>query len=579
MLYLQRMPSVKLHARLIAALMLGGSQFVAGAVFLPPNEGPIPFRRDQLPLDVETISGLSRGLEILAGEVDAKTPEDFRHAAQILALSIALDPGNTRSKNRLDDFSSGAHTAEPDTGKSVVVRADIRSYIGWLATPEAGSAGNALSLCLEDILAGADAGAEKEKGAWNGWVPAIAAYQSGGEMSDEPEEDPEEEPSITATSVKLASAEMVVPLWTPEDAIDSPDYKFSPETLQMKVEQSSKSGVPFSVEIVGAEKSPVISVMVQTTIKLLEAKHGTLPPDLVVRIGGEGLEASLQSKRAQPIAGAVAVFADAVITGNPPDAMVLGEFSDSGGFAVSPGFWEQLQSLGPGQGERLILPVDSMDYLTSVLAFENPGFFIEREVLLAANFQQVMAMASKVPPEPLAAAMVKFKEIRDKAPAQSLGQYISNNFVRRRLLEIEQQFPNHASAKLLGLQAAGNRPTLISRQVLISEIRKAIEPVRELVKTRVYSYDVKDFNRLAPAYESSRVAVDRLDRYVKKEDREILVRAQELVTSVRTLERASRARGSVYETTTPFADAYAVMTRLHAAMLKDLNMAIGDRTE
>ncbi|MGB6221703.1 hypothetical protein, partial [Haloferula sp.] len=67
---------------------------LAQAAFVPPNDGPVPFRRDKLPVDADTMTSLSKQLVLLTGTMDTSKAEETRRAAQILGLALALDPDN-----------------------------------------------------------------------------------------------------------------------------------------------------------------------------------------------------------------------------------------------------------------------------------------------------------------------------------------------------------------------------------------------------------------------------------------------------------------------------------------------------
>ncbi len=161
---------------------------VCHAEFAVPAEGPVAFRRDRVPLDADTMSGLSRHLTTLARTQPMASPADRRTAAQLLALAQALDPGNAATRELLGNCRNGSHTPlqDPDgRGRSL---AKIRQLAGWLKLPEAGGDGQALAGCLEDVAAASDPGqsseALKETGAWAGWVPELAAYEARPKMTE-----------------------------------------------------------------------------------------------------------------------------------------------------------------------------------------------------------------------------------------------------------------------------------------------------------------------------------------------------------------------------------------------------------
>ena len=61
---------------LSASMALGTGPFVA------PSEGPIPFRRDRVPLDIDTMNGLSRHILLISRTLKLESNIERRTAAQ-----------------------------------------------------------------------------------------------------------------------------------------------------------------------------------------------------------------------------------------------------------------------------------------------------------------------------------------------------------------------------------------------------------------------------------------------------------------------------------------------------------------
>ena len=94
-----RIPRVM--AGLAVALALQSSW--GRADFIAPTDR-VPFRRDQLPIDVETMGQLSRQLTVLCTTLNTEDPENQRVAAQFLAVAAALDPVNRQATELLEVF-------------------------------------------------------------------------------------------------------------------------------------------------------------------------------------------------------------------------------------------------------------------------------------------------------------------------------------------------------------------------------------------------------------------------------------------------------------------------------------------
>lgn len=571
----------KLHFLKIAGLLAGfGTPLFAGD-FAAPAEGPVAFRRDQVPLDVETMAGLSQQLATLADGLDAKTAADRRGVAQMLALAVALDPANSKARGLIDEFTAGTHKPDADAGKLETFRTRIRQYIAWLEMPEAGSQGKALAACLKDVLDRSDPKGSRatgsESGAWSGWIPPLAAYEA--KAVPTPEETIPAE--AAAGAPPLASATVETPLWKMDP--DSPGkWVLKNASLTMSAVKLEGEGAPppFALTVGASEgQGPFVELSAQI-IKLLQKQHESLPLGIHVTLDGDGLATPAASKKNQSFGAAAAVLASAAVTGREPgEVTILGTISATGAYTLTPDFWTQLQSLGPGTGGRLVLPAAAAEYLPSLLVLERPQLFMDYEILLAANFKELLDLTAKESPEALAKVSTQFREIREKGASQPLGQYVANPFIRRRFAEIVQEVPYHASAKMLALQGAGNRPTFVMRSVLVAELRHAIEPMEWLTKHTGYSFEAKDTERFDTTYETCRAQVDGLLRYADKGDRELVSKVQGMVTAIRTLDRAAKSRGYTYEVQETIAAAQTALLRSHKAVAEELAREAGDVEE
>ena len=68
------------------------------------QSGPLAFRRDQIPLDADSLASLSQILVTLTQSLDTDSAANRRTAAQMLALSTALDPGNSKARDLITEF-------------------------------------------------------------------------------------------------------------------------------------------------------------------------------------------------------------------------------------------------------------------------------------------------------------------------------------------------------------------------------------------------------------------------------------------------------------------------------------------
>ncbi len=566
----------------LAGCLAGMTCLLGAGEFAPPAEGPVPFRRDRMPLEADAMVALAGQLESLAGGLKAKDGRDRRGAAQMLALALALDPGNAGARHMIKAYAMDRHVPSGDAQRLEKIRSDIRRWITWLETEEAGPDGQALAACLRDVMGISEGRAlvAAEQGAWTGWIPDVSAYKKKpGGREEKPKEPEPKVQEVVNHAVLLEQAEVQTPLWFFDKRIDPPVWTLTSGPLQMKATKAhgdEQGRSPFSIVIGSGQDRGTLDQLGDSIKVLLEKQHGTLPPGVRMQITSKPFEDSLKSKQRQSISAAVAVLAGSALSGREPQAIIIGQVDQSGAFGLSSRFWYQLQALGKGSGQRLVLPVEAEPYLSSILAMERPEFFIEYEVVLASDFQQLLAFSAKVPDEPLASASAKFQEIRNKMGTSDLRTYIGHSSVKQRLAQVLQDLPSHVSAKMLLIQASGNRPFWVSRKVLAAELRRSIEPMEWLLTVNSFGQGSKEAARLGETYDSCRTKVDGLERYAEKSDRELVEQARELAVALRSLDKAARSRGEGYVVMVAMQNARENLMRLHKELIQRLVGEVGD---
>ena len=570
----------RFHLLRIAGVFGGLVALLPAADFTAPAEGPVAFRRDKTPLDTETIAQLSKQLETLARGMDVETAANRRCVAQMLALATALDPSNSAARELVSTLVEGSHQPKRDEEKVGKFHLKIWQYVSWLETSEAGSQGRALAACLSDVMAVSDPKHPKaealraagERGAWARWVPPISAYETKAEGTGG---DPKPEIGNPVAKI-LAHAQVFTTLWKKSEAVEPPTWGLTTAPIQMSThKRTDDAGDPreFSITIHPNTEDSPLAELGPMLKGVLEKQHGPLPAGWEVVIASEELKQSLLSGKRQSLSAAVAVLASAAVTGREPDATILGVIDKNGGYKLPTGFWDQLGAIGKGTGGRLILPTAASEYLPSILALERPEFFLEHEVLLASNFQELLDLSAMVPDEATRKTSARFQEIREKAGSQSVGQYVANSFIRRRLADLALEAPNHFSAKMLAIQGAGNRPTLVTRKVLIPELRRAIEPMTWIVNQPELFSTTKDLpkpDRFNQSYETCQAQVEHMERYADKVDRELVEHVRNMLAAIRPLERAARTRGEEYEIIAAMAGALAPLVTAYEAVAAEL---------
>ena len=126
---------------------------------------------------------------------------------------------------------------------------------------------------------------------------------------------------------------------------------------------------------------------------------------------------------------------------------------------------------------------------------------------------------------------------------------------------------------MLAIQGAGDRPTFITRNVLISELLLALEPMDWLVRRDREPFTADEVDQLGTTFESCRTEVDKLIRYTDKADKPPIEKVLEMLNLIRALDRASRSRPDSSGNNIPQQNAYDAFLKSAKETLGLLNPA------
>lgn len=553
----------------------------AGALharFTPPAEGRATFRLDQIPLDPAMLSDLSRQLVAIARANPMRTPEQRRHTAKSLALAIALDPREDEARNLLSQYLENPRPDAPQTTAAPAKINALWQTIAWLESPQAGTHGHTLATLLLDVAATQDPEHPRarahhgEATAWSGWIPPLATYQESTTPPPPPRVTPDTRPDASGktTVPPLAEAHVRTVIWrgsTPTVV-----------TLRMQASQPPEtSETPENPQPLCIGPHPQeggVNPLTRTVTSLLASRHQSVPHHHRVRITCPEHEAALAGSAPRSVSAAAALLASAAVTGTEPDALVLGEVDANGRLSLPPDFWLSLVSLPPDPGHKLILPTQASAWLPSLLALEKTRFFIDHEVLLARDFDHLLALAAKQPPAETGTVTASYHDIRERSTGQDLRDYLANRFVRQRLEELASQAPWHASASMLRLQAAGLRPVVIHRAVLATELRMAIAPMKAVTAALDREFfdaalTARETAAMGEIHDRCRENIDRFEKVTARTDQDLFQAARALTATLRTLERTTRSRGepallqfTIHRALRDFAGQYEALVKL-----------------
>ena len=566
---------------------------VAGP-FAAPSEGVPPFRRASLPIDTDSISGLSANLTILAQGAALETPPQRRATAQGLALALALDPENQTARSILKEIAGGKSPGAPDAQKTARAKAHIWKVLGWLASPEAGNDGNLLADLLGDAASVLDPGhpeavalrESKERGMWDGWVAPVSAFTERKPETARPlaETDPvapekgKAEP-LPSPRIKAAAASIGAVLSVYDDATEK--YVSRHTTVSMEAgphAKSHKETPGFRIDIPCPERwgDRVRENVSSPILDALGKLHGSRLPEGKVSILTASARGYSYSRNGHDLTAPGLVLANAAVTGIAPDATIIARLDGKGGIALPDYFWRKLGTLADGPGGRLIVPAAAADYFTAMLALEKPEFFLKYEVLTASSPAEAIALCAKEPNEAHAEAFAKFRKIKDKAGTDPLGTYLANRFVRQRLEKITAAAPYHLSAKLLAIQGVGERPRMLARNILAAEVFEAIDPIHDFADLDIYEFSERTAGSMEETHDAARARLDGLERYAEIQDRDLVSHGIAVTSALRSLHRVINGRGGMWEKYEQVASAHKALKSANQDLRAELSMVTGD---
>lgn len=588
-----------------ALLLLCAASLPLAAEFVPPAEGPVPFRRDKLPVDADTMTALSRQLTLFTGARVVNDPDELRGVAQMAALALALDPVNRDARDLIDALKAGK--APVPAAEEDLERARNRAWqvLAWLEMPEAGADGQALASCLGDVLAMADPRHPKardrrsagEQGAWNGWVADVSAFRpketgtkpgmNEEEEADDPEPADEEEKGVTDLALEELSS--ALPVWHYDRELKLMKLAVVPVHLKASIhkpdeekdDDDDKKPAPpaFEVQLPGEGMTERFAKAMHRVELAVAERHGSLPHGLRARLDLGKIDYSV-SRNGEALTGTTALLMDGAMSGKLPTAITLAVVGKDGKLELPPRFWQTLRALSASQaaGTRLILPDEAADFLTALVVMDDAAFFMKHEVLLAGSVDELCDFASPTPEVGIADGLKRFEEVRKVGQGKALGTFVAHPATQTRLRELAGVMPEHASARMLALQGSGSRPRFLERSILAREIRSGLEPVGFVMNGGPDDSDPKELEK---AHEASRAQLDALTGYIDIRDRDLLKAATDVADSLRPLARLlpkkdpEGSNGLMQKQAAAYKSARSEYNRV----LRELNQAAGDGAE
>ena len=457
-------------------------------------------------------------LVLLAAGTNVGNPEQERRAAQIVGLSLALDPTNREGLDLAKSLKNGKSLDDANANEVNQAKSRAWHLLSWLEQPEAGTDGNALADCLGDILKGvdpehpraADLAGKSEQGKWEGWVASVSAFEeSKTEMAEETVETPEE-PSNSNSSIalKLKTASVYVPLWH-EDKVTK-KMVLRPVTINMEAKINGENE-KVEVNLPNSDLEKLQSTIGGKLKEILAKRYGEVPKGLQFKFDLAGDLKYSESRNGNVMLGAIVVLADASLSGRPPTGMVFADVDADGKLKVPRRFWQTVRTLADYEpGSRLVIPSVTKDYMPALITLDKSDFFINFEVMMANDVTGLCELASSAPPERIETAHEIFETIRKARGTRSLGSFISHESTQQRLKQVIGLFPDHVSARMLALRGTSQWPKRLPRDIYAREIRATIQPLGSFFTSNGWmKIDAADF---LAKLEESREQLDEVEK-------------------------------------------------------------------
>jgi len=573
--------------KLIACLLLTLS-LPALAAFVAPAEGPVPFRRDKLPIDADTMRSLSRQLLVLAQGHDTARPADQRAVAQMLALAVALDPAHQRARDLSERLVEGGSPGAPAANELELAKSRVWNLHAWLTQPEAGADGQALAACLADALVASDPEHPQvaalreagEQGRWGRWVAPLESFRDPSVDPDVPVPPTDPDPE---SRLAFEFGSMSQWLWqrNPENgAVD-----LVPVEISMRARTGAQPlGAWISFE--EAQDSPLWLGVSESLQPVIEKRHGPLPAGFHVTLSLPQGADYWEARNLDAIHGTAALLADSVFSGTPPVVPTLATVAADGSLGAPARYWRSLRQLADsGRKGRLILPVAVREDLPSLLTLDDAELFLNQEILLADDAAALFELAGADADESLRQARAAFAEIQAAKGTRSIGSFLAFPSTQQRLQQVIELLPEHASARMLALRGTSKWPQRLPPRLYAREIRTAIEPLgrftnqsfNDLLQDKPLT--ISSLLKSSESIQEPLAEVERLYGSVKDRDQlhqPAMVLAKSLIPFANELKRyGSRPSDDARRTKTP-QRSFAEIRQSYLDLVVRLTRIIGD---
>lgn len=531
--------------------------FILPSLLVPAAEGKLRYlpadpdspllRRDLLPLDIDSIHQLADHLTTLAEGPFPKTAPSLRSRAMALTLAQRLHPEASRARDLEDDLLAQKDRPSPPAQKRQAARTFIFEYADWLVERPPGSEGRLLGQLLLDFMKslGIDhrlVRAHESSKARDRWGGVLA--NPGDFVIDE---DPKPRPppvSFDSRDRKYATTALLtdVPMRCAKVGSAFPVEKLVPTSLVITpatappADTPSPEPAPPGKLIFKPEPDLDVEALHRDLLAFFKTHREELP---------EGFNLNVNTDKRRYLAGnqdniraPLALLLDSASTGRGllNHTIFMARLEWDGSLQKPAMAWELLLALqeekrsGP---TRLVVGPGLQEELTGLLVLDHPSFFTRFEVIEASTYEEALPLlleGGKMVTT-LESACKRYREICEKASrSTSLGRFLSNAAVEKRLVEASNFSTRHLSAKMLATHA-DRRPALFSRVMAARDLDRRLEPLSHFRYDPALAMD----RQLALNYEKTRDLLAPLEDRLTLSERELWKEAMSLNKKFRSI--------------------------------------------
>lgn len=562
----------------LAFLGLATVSSLQAATYIAPENKPILFKADQLPLDTDVMKELGQKLTVIAARDNANhSPEQLRATSQLLAIAQRLHPQLEQINMMNQALSDDQLFPKSNETEINQAKEKVWAVVGFLSKPEAGKQANLLSQCIKDALSGIDAknplllNHQTDPKVWDGIVAPLESFNPPPILPPDPEPDkePEEEPKKGDPSDQPKETEEKEEPTNEEQAPPKPQnntwkianaqlfgaglYQFKdrhgivrhkPDILRYKVSLNKVSGEDtprFSITSSPQFEGQDFLKATEDDLRKVLVKRWEKYEKVHVNVQLPNAYSSFNSQSKSAVAP-LAIILDASLSNKPirEDLLIHGSMSENGHLYRSPHYWDYIDLMTKRNDKcRILVPADAEGDYRQIIALNQPEYFIKNEIISVRDLADAAKYYSKQDDSSIAEATALFKEIQKVAQTRAIGPLAANPHVRERLAKILSIMPNHLSAKMLMLQGGGSRPTALESKYLAYEMQTILSEMVWIFEAgNLEEHHVQYLNA---THDSMTDQLKSVERFVDTRDRQFHYDVEQTTDKLRNLAKAIKA--------------------------------------